>query len=216
MPGPVAIYPLNSKHRANPVSPNNVPPGKTVGVTLADGPDGEPGGSYAFSGTSGSFIEIPSSSKLDTRYSLTAMIYPEGAGPIVHYSLSVWGNHMWVTTASYSQLYWSPNNRATNLGDPIKSDQLKASQWNYIAATYDYSNGMSALWIEGRKVHEKNVGKYETGTDQLIRMGAVDFDSRYFKGRISCLQIYDRALAEDEMMAVKSKCSNASKFNLPQ
>ena len=215
MPGPVAIYPLNSKHRANPVSPYNVPPGKTVGVTLADGPDGEPGGSYAFSGTSGSYIEFPGGSKLDTRYSITitTMIYPEGVGPIVHYSLSGWGTHLW--TATPSQLYWSVKSRAGHLEKPISTFQLKTSQWNYIGATYDYSSGMSALWIGGRKVQEKRLEKYEITTNKPIRMGAVDVDSRYLKGRISCFQIYDRALAEDEMIAVKSKCSNTGKFNLP-
>ena len=142
------------------------------------------------------------------------MIYPEGVGPIVHYSLFGWGTHLWVSTLS--QLYWFTHYRRTiNNGNPISSDELKASQWNYIAATYDYSTGMSALWIGGRKVQEKIIGKYEITIDQPIRMGAASADSRYLKGRISCFQIYDRALAEYEIIAVKSKCTNTGKLNLP-
>ena len=43
MSGPVAVYPLNAKHRAYPISPYSVPPGKYAGVAPAEGPDGDRG-----------------------------------------------------------------------------------------------------------------------------------------------------------------------------
>ena len=157
MPGPIAIYPLNAKHRANPVSPYSVPPGKTFEVTLADGPDGDPKGSYAFSGFSDSYIKFPSGSKLDTKYSITlaAMIYPEAPGPIFHYHGTAlgWGTNLWLVDTD--TLRWSISNRKTLENSHLFSSRLKKTAWNFIAVTYDYTTGLAAVWIDGVKVQQK-------------------------------------------------------------
>ena len=43
-------------------------------------------------------------------------------------------------------------------------------------------------------------------TDAEIRIGARLNDGRYFKGKISCVQIYSKALSEAEIAAVKGRC----------
>ena len=43
-------------------------------------------------------------------------------------------------------------------------------------------------------------------TDAEIRIGARLGDGRYFKGKISCVQIYSKALSEAEVAAVKDRC----------
>lgn len=53
---------------------------------------------YEFSGKEESYVKIPFSKKLDTRYSMTvlASIFPVGKdGPIIHYSSKKWGVHLW-------------------------------------------------------------------------------------------------------------------------
>ena len=208
MPGPVAVYPLNAKHRAYPISPYTVPPGKLVGVTLAEGPNGDPGGSYAFAGTASSYIELPSGSRLDIKYSITlvALIYPEAPGPIIDYGVGgLWATHWWMS--SMTRLHWSVRRR--NLQEQwitLQNDILKIGQWNLVAATYDHSTGMSASWLEGYKVGEKNVGIFELATNHPIRMGVKDGDSRHFKGRISCLQFYNRVLSQEEIIEAKTTC----------
>ncbi|KAJ7386241.1 hypothetical protein OS493_010640 [Desmophyllum pertusum] len=49
VPDPIAFYPLNSKYEAREIN-NQQLEGILVGVSLAAGPDGEPSGSYHFSG----------------------------------------------------------------------------------------------------------------------------------------------------------------------
>ena len=214
MPGPIAIYPLNAKHRANPVSPYSVPPGKTFEVTLADGPDGDPKGSYAFSGFSDSYIKFPSGSKLDTKYSITlaAMIYPEAPGPIFHYHGTAlgWGTNLWLVDTD--TLRWSISNRKTLENSHLFSSRLKKTAWNFIAVTYDYTTGPAAVWIDGVKVQQKLLERIKIATNYTVRLGAINGDDRYFKGRISCLQVYSRALAQDEILAAKSNCFNKGTF----
>ena len=65
---------------------------------------------------------------------------------------------------------------------------------------------MSALWVDGKKVVEQHVGTFELDTDAEIRIGVKANDGRFFKGRISCVQFYNRALSEVEIAAVKYRC----------
>ena len=208
MPGPVAVYPLNAKHRTYPISPYNVPPGKLVGVALAEGPNGEPGGSYAFAGTASSYIEFPSGSRLDIKSSITlvALVYPEAPGPIIDYSAgALWATHWWMS--SMTRLHWSVRRRNLRKHHiTVQNDILEIGQWNFVAATYDHSTGMSASWLEGYKIGELNAGIYNLATDYPIRMGVRDGDSRHFKGRISCLQFYNRVLSQEEIIEAKTKC----------
>lgn len=48
-------------------------------------------------------------------------------------------------------------------------------------------------------VKSRNIGQVDLATDQNIRLGACENDERYFEGKMSCLQIYDRALKEKEI-----------------
>ena len=48
-------------------------------------------------------------------------------------------------------------------------------------------------------VKSRNIGQVDLATDQNIRLGVCDNDERYFEGKMSCLQIYDRALKEKEI-----------------
>ena len=213
LPGPVAVYPLNAKFHANPISPYKVPPGKIVGATLANGPDGSPGGSYYFAGTINSYIEFPSGSQLDVRYSITIVVnvYPEAAGPIIDFvpAEGLWMVHLWMAPMYY--IYWSVTDRGATQIKTISQQVLTTNQWNFIAATYDYSTGLSAVWVEGNKVGEINAGIMEIATNHPIRIGVKPNDDRYFKGRISCLQFYNRALSQAEIFAARTKCQNIGK-----
>lgn len=44
-------------------------------------------------------------------------------------------------------------------------------------------------------------------TGYPVRMGAVTGVGQYFKGRVTCLQIYGMALTADEIPTIKKKCA---------
>ena len=66
--------------------------------------------------------------------------------------------------------------------------------------------GVSSLWIDGKRVVKQDIGTFMIDTDAEIRIGARLNDGRYFKGNISCVQIYSKALSEAEVAAVKGRC----------
>ena len=208
---------MNAQFGTKDISSNNVPPGNPVGVQLAEGPDGKPGGSYYFTGASNSYIEFPSSSKLDARFSITllAMVYPESEdGPLLDYKASNWRVHWWLVSGN---LFWRMSNRATfALSNAVKTpSKLDTSKWSYIGATYDYSSGLARVWVDGQKVGKLKVGTMEIATQFPARMGAKAGDTRYFRGRISCFQVYNKALTQDEITAFKSRCSRISMYTIP-
>ena len=215
---PVAVYPLDAEHGVSPLPPSFSPPGNLAAVQFTDGPGGKPGGSCAFSGSQSSYIQIPKDDRLDTRYSITllAMVFPdETVGPIVQFCpFGNYGTHFWVTNSG-TTLFFRITRRGDYFGTAIlTSALLKPRQWFYVGATYDYSTGVVRIWIEGKMVDEESVGSMEISTDQVIRIGAVTIDRRPFKGRISCLQIYNRALTREEIVAAKGACSHYKRSKL--
>jgi hypothetical protein len=78
--------------------------------------------------------------------------------------------------------------------------------WHYVGMSYDHSTGVAALWVDGRKVDTLYIKGIELKTTGVIRLGAISSDDRYFRGRISCLQIYDEALKEAAVVSAKNRC----------
>lgn len=60
------FLPLNKDYGTREMSKNNLST-TAVGVTLAQGPDGQPDGSYYFPGSPSAYIEIPPDAKTDIR-----------------------------------------------------------------------------------------------------------------------------------------------------
>ena len=48
-------------------------------------------------------------------------------------------------------------------------------------------------------VKSRNIGQVELLTNAPIRLGAREGDDRYYQGKISCVQIYDKALKEEQI-----------------
>ena len=73
-----------------------------------------------------------------------------------------------------------------------------------MGATYDNTTGVAQLWHNGKMVKSRNIGQIKLATQYPIRIGARDGDDRRFAGKISCLQIYDKALDEQQIGNLKS------------
>ena len=206
IPVPIAVYPLNNQYGTRE-SAYRQPHGTPVGVTLADGPNGEIVGSYQFTGQANSYIEFPNNGGLDTQRSITMLcwLYPQSTdGPIFNYKTSgSWGVHMWVVSGKLFARFTKRNYQFTQ---PLTSSKsLALNEWQYVGASYDHNTGIASLWLDGQQVVQTIIGTGITlGTQDNVRMGAKEGDRRFFKGRISAMQIYDVALTEEQVNAVKN------------
>ncbi|XP_073241395.1 uncharacterized protein [Porites lutea] len=211
LPVPTAFYPLNAQHLTHDISPNKNQPGEPNGVHLAPGPFGHPQGSYQFSGSFGSYIEIPNNGGLDTRYSITILAWlnqENDDGPIVNFGSDVWGFHFWVVNG---RLFARPSRRADRaLAKYAVSSSLEPGTWNYVGTSYNFSSGVVKIWINGSEVAHEITGGEEQSTQYDVRVGAKasTTDRRYLKGRICCLQIYNKSLSQKEIIAVQNRTLN--------
>ena len=207
LPDPVALFPLNSTFGTKEIK-NRVATRNASGVTLAPGPDDVPGGSYEFSGSSNSFIEFSNSEggPLDVRYSMTMLcwVYHSGrGGPLFNYRPNrAWGVHLW---AFHGELFV----RFTKRDYSFTTHRLHTALgggWKFVGATYDRSTGDAKLWVDGFVVQTLNIGAgLDLATQDSIRMGAKNYDDRYFKGRIAQMQVYDTALNQEQIQVIRQQ-----------
>ena len=62
------------------------------------------------------------------------------------------------------------------------------------------------MWADGTLKQTRKMGAgVELGTQGSVRMGVRKNDKRYFKGRISQLQIYNEALSEEQIIKIATK-----------
>ena len=205
VPDPIAFYPLNSQYKTRELE-NRQTLGTPVGVTQAAGQKGKTGGSYQFTGQANSYIQFPNNGGLDTERSITMLcwLYPQNTdGPIFNYKTSgSWGVHMWVVSGKLFARFTKRNYQFTQ--GLITSNSLVLNQWQYVGASYDHNTGVASLWLDGQQVVQTNIGAGLTlGTQDEVRMGAKGGDGRYFRGRITAMQIYDVALTEEQVNIVK-------------
>ena len=196
------------------IGPNKNPAGKPNDVHLAPGPFGHPQGSYQFSGSSTSYIEIPNNGGLDTRYSITILAWlnqENDDGPIVNFGSDVWGFHFWVVNG---RLFARPSRRADRAQQKNAFSSSLSRTWNYVGTSYNFSSGVVKLWINGSEVAHEISGSAEQKTQYDVRMGAKASNQRYLKGRICCLQIYNKSLSQQEIIAVQNRTLNTCKYDV--
>jgi hypothetical protein len=209
--GRVAFWPLNKDFHLRDVTGNGNDGVAASDATLDLTRLGRFCSGYRFIGNSNSFIEFPNNGAYDTQYSLTmlAWVYPTGVrGPIFNYKRDGWGCHLLANIPDVEFV------RFTRRGDLSLTDYLQhplvLNEWNLFAATYDGGSGMAKLYLNGVQVVAKEVGVLELATNYEARMGAREGDDRYFEGTITCMQVYDRALNESEIIAAGNdpRCSS--------
>ena len=207
VPDPIAIYPLNNKYTTREIK-NRQPQATPVGVSLAAGPDGKAGGSYQFTGLKNSYIEFLNNGGLDAQRSITLLcwVYPESTdGPIFNYKTTghPWAVHLWI---HFGKLYGVISQRNYVMIPDLRSFQVLAlKQWHYVGFTYNHITGIADLWLDNQRVVQRNIGAgLSLSTQDDVRMGALENDGRYFKGRITAMQIYDVALTGEQINAVEN------------
>lgn len=204
VPDPIALYPLNSQYQTREAY-NRQPMGTTgANVSLAPGPEGEPRGSYQFSGRNVSYIEFPNNGGLNVKHSITMLcwVYMETSdvfGPLFSYnSPPQWGIRFMINSGKLLTRFQKDTNSTTDL-------PLELKQWHYVGSSYDHETGNTSLWLNGTKVKERDIGADITlATEQTVRMGAVaKHGGQGFKGRITAMQVYNVALTAEQINEVK-------------
>ena len=202
----MALYPLSAKYQAKDVIGGNTP-GIVNNVIPAVGPFNQSGNSLSFLGVPNSYIEFPNNGKLDVKnsISLLAWVLPKQAGPIFNYKTDGWGVNVWMTRPR--KLFARFVDREQRVRLPaIKSTHIKPNKWNFVGAVYDQKFGRASLWINGKLQDEQSIGNVSLATNYPVRMGARIGDRRNFRGRISCMQVYNEALSARQISVARWKC----------
>ena len=212
-PRAVAIFPLNGRVTGRDVSRRRNPRGILGYVRPAKGPDGTRNGAYQFYGRSNSYILFPNRGGLDTKYSITllAWIYHEGsAGPIFNYMPNGWGVHFWMVSRRTLFVRFT-HRKGRRFTHALASRRVVPRRWQFVGATYNGRTGLAKLFVNGRFTARRYIGKIRLATNYPVRMGARIGDRRYFRGRISCMQVYNGALTRSQINSKRRKCFKRSK-----
>ena len=211
----VAIFPLNGRTKGKDISSRRNWAGRLGYVRTAPGPDGTRDGSYQFYGRSNSYILFPNGGSLDTKRSITllAWIYHTGrAGPIFNYMPNGWGVHFWMISPRTLFVRFT-RRRGRRFTTAVVSRTVRPGRWQFVGATYNGRTGQAKLFVNGRFTARKYIGRIRLATNYPVRMGARIGDRRYFRGRISCMQVYNGALSRRQILSKKRRCFRRGKSN---
>ena len=203
-----AVYPLSSSTGARDISTNGNPPGRRVYVRFTPGPDGVRGTATSFYGRANSYIEFPNRGRLDTRRSITLIAWIRHlgrAGPIFNYMPNGWGVHFWMINPRTLFARFT-RRRGRRFTPAVSSRTVRYRAWNYVGCTYDYRTGIARLFVGNRFVASRRIGRIRLATNYPVRMGARIGDGRYFRGSISCMQVYKKALTAGQILARRKRC----------
>lgn len=208
-PPPLAIYPLNAQYGGQDIGSNSNPDAKLSNAPAAAGPYGKTDGSIQLRGQTNSVIEIPNGGSLDTRRSTSILIWvyhEEEDGPIVDYSAFKTVN-LWLARERFFEARFYNRDKRQGIVKTQTSMEVPPNTWNHVAATYDYASGKARLWVNEQREDEADLGVFELATDSaVVLMGSLEGLPYYFKGRVACLQFYDKALTKEQLAIAKRAC----------
>ena len=205
----VAVYPLDATSGARDLSPTKNLPGKLSSVNIAPGPDGKPDTALRFSGSPNSYIEFPNNGRLDTRRSITciAWVYNEGrGGPVFQYDPRGVGVGLRIIGLDRIEALIVSRNRRKKIPVVTRKRFFKPRTWTYVGFSYDFLSGIVTLYVNARPVLRRIIGRVQLLTNKPARAGSTRRGKRFFRGRLSCIQVYSRALTRREIIAVRKRC----------
>lgn len=97
----------------------------------------------------------------------------------------------------------------------LEGSVLQHKTWHFVGSSYNYVSGEFTIWVNGSIDNRTIVDTpVELATQESAFMGATS--NSQFKGRISCLQLYDRVLSVLEIEDAKQLCSTTGRSNRNQ
>ncbi|XP_022810271.1 uncharacterized protein LOC111347272, partial [Stylophora pistillata] len=218
VPMPVAIFTLRGANGTVDLSRNGATKAKSNNITFEPGPCGNPNGSFFFSGMNDSFVHLENNGELDTRLStsILAWVYLQNSTSFIYKYETVYN----FSTCSLIVVPQSLGVQVTYIDRKTlkeyslhKKNILNSDKWNFIGTTYDYHTGIATIFVNNSVVTQKVLKvKMELGTASEVLIGGSTRSNKFFRGRISCLQVYDQALSVDQIIKVKSRCNQTAQF----
>lgn len=205
----VAVYPLDATNGARDLSPTKNLPGKLSGVSIVPGPDRQPNTALRFTGSPNSYIEFPNNGRLDTRRSITILtwLYNEGrGGPVFQYNPQGQGVGLRIIGANKIEARIISRRRRKNIPVTTPKKVFKPRTWTYVGFTYDYVSRIVKVYVNSKPVVKRFVGRVELLTNKPARSGSKKRGMRFFRGRLSCIQVYSRALTTSEISTASTRC----------
>ena len=158
---------------------------------------------------SDAYVQIPASTSLNTLTALTmdAWILPaSGTKPIIEYSTpTAFGAHLWIHT---------DNDVFANFVDTgggyhiLKAGfAMTLNQWHHVAATYDKTSGIGAIYLDGEEILSLVLGSFNLATGSDVYLGHRPLPqepppNKFFDGLIDEAHIFNRALTPQEIEAI--------------
>lgn len=200
----MGIYPLNGIYRGRDIGRYKNRPARLYNLASSPGPDKLPAGSFQIRGLPNSYIKYVG--KLDTVNSITVLFWlkPESSGPVYVYKRdgSGFGIEMIATNTMEVRFV----SRRTKRIRKLITRRIRGRRWNYIAVTYDQRTGLGTIWRNSVPIAQRNIGRFRLATDTTAFTGRKPRNSKYFRGKISCLHVYHVALNGYQLRQLKKSC----------
>lgn len=171
-----------------------------------DGPIGDASGAISLNAVENeyNYIQILNNGSLNTRYSISISMHVliRNEGFVLNYgdgsalSLVYLEGQLWFRPLEYL------------VGDTMVyqiNSTITTDEWHFVVVTHDYNTLTTSMYIDGEMASSAQLvsSAMDLATVGDLFIGATATgDAPQFSGDISCLQIFDRALMVDEMMAV--------------
>ena len=202
------MYPLNKRFRGVEKLKRN-PSAILSNVKVVNGPDKLRGGAYEFRGRPDSYIKIPNAGRMDTRKSMTILIWalPKNRiGPIVQFAKKGFAVRLWMMRRN--MVFAEFVTRVTRKKKPYLAsvDGVSPWKWNHFGISYDQPSGIATLFVNSKPVVRKKIGSIELSTNHDVFLGARPGDKQYFRGQVSCLQFFDKALRSHQVVNLEKSC----------
>lgn len=205
------MYPFNKRYRGLEKLGRN-PPAVLSNVKLARGPDKRKGGAFELTGRPDSYIRIPNAGRMDTRKAVTILVWvlPKNRmGPIVQFSSTGFAVRLWMMRRN--MVFAEFVTRQSRKKKPYLASVNGVSpwKWNLFGMAYDKVTGTATLFVNSKPVVRKKLGPFQLSTNHNVYLGARPGDKQYFRGRVSCLQFFDKALASHQVAKMGKNCLRA-------
>ena len=213
--GPVAVYPFTVISKNRDISGYVNPPARFVGrLKYSFGPNKHPQGALYFSGERNTYVLIPNNGCLDTRFSITIAfwVYPLQPGSLVHFNPD--GSGMDVSIVMPFKVSVRLISRSGKSVISLEK-RIPKDKWTYLTVTSDHKTRLATLWFDSIPFDQRRIDGFRYGfaTNYPISIGGTRRGTRRFKGKISCLQIYNYALTKAQIYSKKTRCFSSGVYS---
>ena len=144
----------------------------------------------------------------------------QSPGALVEWSDAIGrlGAHFYIASASPGSLFANlidTNGNSHSFSSP--SGLVTTSQWQHVALTYQQSNGLARLYLNGVPVAQQFLGPFraETRLDLQVGQRVLDGNPYRYRGGLDELSLYSRALSEAEVVSIFAAGSFGKCFTNP-